>query len=92
MNCRVVGALVMEDDGGGDEKIVAVPSQRLTSRYDNVQNYTDLPSILTQQVEHFFAHYKDIEPNKWATIERWAGVDEAKDMVRDAIARAQSPN
>ena len=90
MNCRVVGALVMEDDGGGDEKLVAIPSQKLTSRYDNVQNYTDLPSILTHQVEHFFAHYKDLEPNKWVKIERWAGVDEAKDMVRQAIDRAKA--
>lgn len=90
MNCRVVGALVMEDDGGGDEKLVAVPSQKLTSRYDHVQNYTDLPAILIQQVEHFFTHYKDLEPNKWVKIERWAGVDEAKDMVREAIERAKS--
>lgn len=90
MNCRVVGALVMEDDGGGDEKLVAVPTEKLTSRYDGVQNYTDLPTILTSQIEHFFAHYKDLEPNKWVKIERWAGVDEAKDMVREAIERAKA--
>ncbi|MEQ8656842.1 MAG: inorganic diphosphatase [Hyphomicrobiales bacterium] len=90
MNCRVVGALVMEDDGGGDEKLVAVPTEKLTSRYDGVQNYTDLPTILTSQIEHFFAHYKDLEPNKWVKIERWAGVDEAKDMVRQAIDRAKA--
>lgn len=89
MNCRVVGALVMEDDGGGDEKLVAVPSHKLTSRYDHVQDFTDLPKILIQQIEHFFTHYKDLEPNKWVKIERWAGVDEAKDMVRQAIERAQ---
>lgn len=88
MNCRPVGALVMEDDGGGDEKLVAVPTQKLTSRYDHVQNYTDLPSILIHQIEHFFSHYKDLEPNKWVKIERWAGVDEAKDMVREAVERA----
>ncbi|MFK7791842.1 MAG: inorganic diphosphatase [Devosiaceae bacterium] len=90
MNCRVVGALVMEDDGGGDEKLVAVPDHKLTSRYDHVQNYTDLPSILTDQIEHFFTHYKDLEPNKWVKIERWAGVDEAKEMVREAIERAKA--
>lgn len=90
MNCRVVGALVMEDDGGGDEKLVAVPSTKLTSRYDAVQNYTDLPPIQIQQVEHFFAHYKDLEPNKWVKIDRWAGVDEAKDMVREAVERAKA--
>ncbi|MBV6657635.1 MAG: inorganic diphosphatase [Devosiaceae bacterium] len=87
MNCRVVGALIMEDDGGGDEKLVAVPSEKLTSRYNHVQNYTDLPTILIHQVEHFFAHYKDLEPNKWVKIDRWAGVDEAKQMVVQAIER-----
>ena len=90
MNCRVVGALVMEDDGGGDEKLVAVPTQKLTSRYDGVQNYTDLPTILINQIEHFFAHYKDLELNKWVKIDRWVGVDEAKDMVREAIERAHT--
>ncbi len=45
INCRPVGVLVMEDDGGGDEKIIAVPSSKLTKRYDNVKTYTDLPSI-----------------------------------------------
>ena len=90
MNCRVVGALCMEDDGGGDEKLVAVPSHGLTSRSDHVQDFTDLPRILIHQIEHFFSHYKDLEPNKWVKIERWAGVDEAKDMVRDAIERARA--
>jgi inorganic pyrophosphatase len=90
MNCRVIGALIMEDDGGGDEKLIAVPSGKLTSRYEGVQNYTDLPKILIQQVEHFFAHYKDLEPNKWVKIDRWAGVDEAKDMIRNSIERAKA--
>ena len=90
MNCRVIGALIMEDDGGGDEKLIAVPSGKLTSRYEGVQNYTDLPKILIQQVEHFFAHYTDLEPNKWVKIDRWAGVDEAKDMIRNSIERAKA--
>ena len=55
MNCRVVGVLLMEDEAGGDEKLLAVPSPKLTQRYDRVQNYTDLPAITLQQVEHFFA-------------------------------------
>jgi inorganic pyrophosphatase len=62
MNCRVVGALVMEDDGGGDEKLVAVPTEKLTSRYDNVQNYTDLPTILTSRSSTFLRTIRILSP------------------------------
>ena len=64
INCRPVGVLVMEDDGGGDEKIIAVPSTQLTKRYDEIKTYTDLPKIFVEQIEHFFAHYKDLEPDQ----------------------------
>ena len=60
MNCRPIGALIMKDEAGGDEKIIAVPSALLTRRYESVQNYDDLPEITIQQIEHFYAHYKDL--------------------------------
>lgn len=88
INCRPVGVLVMEDDGGGDEKIIAVPSSKLTKRYDNVKTYTDLPQISIEQIEHFFAHYKDLEPGKWVKIDHWGHVDEAKKLITAAIERA----
>lgn len=88
MNCRPVGVLVMEDDGGGDEKIIAVPSTHLTQRYAKVANYSDLPVITLEQIQHFFEHYKDLEPDKWVKIQRWGDVDEAKAMIRQAIERA----
>ena len=88
INCRPVGVLVMEDDGGGDEKIIAVPSSKLTKRYDNVKTYTDLPQISIEQIEHFFAHYKDLEPGKWVKIDHWGHVDEAKKLISAAIERA----
>ena len=88
INCRPVGVMVMEDDGGGDEKIIAVPSTKLTQRYDQVQTYTDLPKIFIEQIEHFFAHYKDLEPGKWVKIDHWGHADEAKKLITDAIARA----
>ncbi|MEQ1669611.1 MAG: inorganic diphosphatase [Hyphomicrobium sp.] len=87
INCRPVGVLVMEDDGGGDEKIIAVPSSKLTKRYDNVKTYTDLPSISIEQIEHFFAHYKDLEPGKWVKINHWGHADEAKKLIQEAIKR-----
>ena len=89
MNCRVVGVLLMEDEAGGDEKIIAVPSQRLTQRYGSIANYTDLPDITLQQIEHFFAHYKDLEPNKWVKIVRWGDAAEAQSIILQAIERAQ---
>jgi len=88
MNCRPVGVLAMEDNAGGDEKIIAVPSQKLTRRYDKVATYKDLPEITVQQIEHFFAHYKDLEPGKWVKIDHWGGVDEAQKLIMEAIARA----
>lgn len=89
INCRPVGVLVMEDEGGGDEKIIAVPSTRLTKRYKSIENYTDLPDITTQQVDHFFAHYKDLEPGKWAKINHWGKADEAMRLIVEAIERAK---
>src|SRR6185437_11337675 len=65
ISCRIVGVLLMEDEGGQDEKLIAVPSSWLTKRYDNVQTHTDLPEITLHQIEHFFANYKALEPNKW---------------------------
>ena len=88
INCRPVGVLVMEDDGGGDEKIIAVPSSKLTKRYDNVKTYTDLPKITLEQIEHFFAHYKDLEPGKWVKIDHWGHADEARRLIEEAIKRA----
>ena len=88
MNCRAVGVLVMEDNAGGDEKLIAVPSSKLTRRYEKVVSYQDLPEITVQQIEHFFAHYKDLEPGKWVKIDHWGGVKEAQRLLIKAIERA----
>jgi len=85
--CRPVGVLLMEDDGGEDEKIIAVPVSKLTSRYNTVENYTDLPEITVQQIEHFFGHYKDLEPGKWVKIKGWADADAARQKIIEAIER-----
>ncbi len=89
INCRPVGVLVMEDDAGGDEKIIAVPSLKLTRRYERVRNYTDLPDITLQQIQHFFEHYKDLEPGKWVKIDHWGNADEAQRLIGEAIERAR---
>jgi len=87
MSCRIVGVLLMEDQAGEDEKLVAVPSHGLTARYDGVQNYTDLPAITLQQIEHFFAHYKDLEPGKWVKVKGWGDVEQARRLVMEGIER-----
>jgi len=89
INVRPVGVLKMVDDGGEDEKIIAVPSPKLTKRYLKVVNYTDLPEITTEQIEHFFAHYKDLEPGKWVKIAGWGDAAEARAFITAAIERAK---
>ena len=90
INVRPVGVLIMEDNAGQDEKVIAVPSPHLTKRYEKVHNYTDLPQITLDQVAHFFEHYKDLEPGKWVKIEGWQDADRAREMIVEAIERAKS--
>ncbi len=89
INVRPVGVLKMEDEGGGDEKIIAVPSVKLTKRYTHVESYTDLPQITLEQIQHFFEHYKDLEPGKWVKLIGWGDRAEAQLMIRQAIERAK---
>jgi inorganic pyrophosphatase len=88
INVRPIGVLKMQDDAGGDEKIIAVPSPKLTQRYENVRNYDQLPKITIVQIQHFFEHYKDLEPGKWVKMLGWGDADEAKGFILSAIARA----
>jgi len=88
MAVRPVGVLKMEDEAGGDEKIVAVPATKLTRRYEKVQNYTDLPEITLKQIEHFFEHYKDLETGKWVKVIGWGDAAEARSLIEQAIERA----
>lgn len=90
ISVRPVGVLLMEDEAGMDEKIIAVPSSKLTKRYDKVQNYSDLPEITLQQIEHFFEHYKDLEPNKWVKIVGWRDAAEAQKLILEGIERAKA--
>lgn len=89
MACRIVGVMLMEDEHGDDEKLIAVPAPHITQRYDGVLNYTDLPEITLKQIEHFFAHYKDLEPNKWVKIVGWGDAAEAKKLIVEGIERAK---
>ena len=87
INVRPIGVLKMQDDGGTDEKIIAVPTLKLTKRYEHIRTYADLPRIALEQIQHFFEHYKDLEPGKWVKLNGWGDLEEAKQLIRDAIQR-----
>jgi len=85
---RPIGALMMEDEAGGDEKIIAVPVDKLHPFYANVRSYSDLPEILLSQIEHFFSHYKDLEKGKFVKNTTWVGPEEAGKLITDGVVRA----
>ena len=87
IRCRPVGALLMEDEAGKDEKILAVPVDALHPFYTGVNSYKDLPAVMTEQIAHFFQHYKDLEKGKWVTIVRWLDTAEAERLIVEAIER-----
>jgi inorganic pyrophosphatase len=87
---RPIGVFLMQDEAGGDEKIIAVPVPRLTRRYDSVKNYTDLPEISVKQIEHFFEHYKDLEDLKWVKPLGWGDAEAAKRIILEGIEREKN--
>jgi inorganic pyrophosphatase len=85
IRCRPVGLLRMEDDGGEDAKILAVPVDKLTRLYRQVNSFRDLPEELLERIAHFFQHYKDLEPGKWVKLRGWEGPEEAKREIVAAV-------
>ena len=90
INVRPIGVMLMEDNSGLDEKILAVPSPHLSRRFENVNDYSDLPEITLKQIEHFFEHYKDLEPGKWVKIGGWQDRKTAQRLIVEAIERAKN--
>ncbi len=89
MNCRPIGVLKMEDEAGHDEKIIAVPSQKISGMYTGTNSINDLPELLRNRIAHFFEHYKDLEKNKWVKITGWGDAEEAKLMISKSIEIAK---
>jgi inorganic pyrophosphatase len=84
--CRPLGILKMEDEAGGDSKLVAVPTEKICAMYKDIQKMEDLPVLLVSQIKHFFEHYKDLEPGKWVKVTGWDGIDAAKAEVTNGLA------
>ncbi len=90
MAVKPIGVLLMEDDGGKDEKIIARPIDKLFPYHKDVNDFTDIQPILREQIEHFFTHYKDLEKGKWVKIGGWDNADRARTLIQEGIARLQA--
>ena len=88
VRCRPIGMLEMEDESGIDAKILAVPVDKLTKWYTNVNTFRDIPSEQLDKIAHFFEQYKALEPNKWVKVKGWEGLEEAKRLIVEGIAKA----
>ena len=91
VRCRPIGMLKMTDEAGGDTKLLAVPIDKLTPLYRDIETPRDLPSMMLEQITHFFAHYKDLEPGKWVRVASWTEADEARQEIMRSASRFVPP-
>lgn len=87
IKARPIGVLMMEDESGMDEKIIAVPVSKLDSTYDNIKDIDDLNQILKERIKHFFEHYKDLEKGKWVKIIGYENANQAQQLIEEGIKR-----
>lgn len=90
VRCRPVGMLKMQDEAGEDAKILAVPVDKLTNLYRDIESPRDLPEMMLHQISHFFEHYKDLEAGKWVKVQGWVGAEEAKAEILAGVQRFQA--
>jgi len=90
VRCRPVGMLKMEDEAGVDAKVLAVPVDKLTNLYRDIESPRDLPESILNQISHFFEHYKDLEAGKWVKVQGWVGAEEAKQEILDGVKRYEA--
>lgn len=86
IRARPVGVLKMSDEAGGDEKLLAVPHEKLTQLYNDIHDIDDVPQLLKDQIVHFFEHYKDLEKGKWVKVEGWENADSAREAIIKSAA------
>jgi len=87
IRARPIGMLIMEDEAGKDEKVIAVPVKKLDPEYEHVRDVSDLPEIVKQRIKHFFEHYKELEPGKWVKLREWKSAEEAMKYIEEAMKR-----
>ncbi len=87
IRCRPVGVLLTRDEKGPDAKVIAVPAPKIDPRFAEIDDVSKLPEALRRKIEHFFEHYKELEPGKWVRVEGWRGAEEARKRVKEAVER-----
>tara|TARA_R110002072_G_scaffold4650_5_gene32226 strand:+ start:7815 stop:8342 length:528 start_codon:yes stop_codon:yes gene_type:complete len=85
IRCRAVGMLDMDDEAGGDEKLVAVPHEKLSTQYGDIQDVEDIPQLLRDQIQHFFENYKDLEKGKWVKVKGWKDAETARASIVKSV-------
>lgn len=85
IKCRLIGVLIMEDESGMDEKLLAVPVKKLDPRYENIKSIDDLPKITVDRIKNFFETYKMLEPGKWVKVKGFEDLASATKILDDAI-------
>lgn len=88
VRARPIGVLMMEDEAGIDEKILAVPHPKLTQFYNKIQSLEDMPEIMMERITHFFDHYKDLEKEKWVKVIGWEGREKAEELILAGVKAA----
>lgn len=89
IKARPIGVLLMEDESGFDEKILAVPTQKLSQYYAGINSYKDLPEVMIKRITHFFENYKALEKGKWVKLKGWEDAAKARDLIEESIKRAK---
>ena len=89
ISAKPVGVLIMEDEKGMDEKIIAVPGKKLNSQFESAESIDDLPQSLVNKIKHFFEHYKDLEKGKWVKVKGFEDAKKARDLIMEGIERAK---
>lgn len=87
--CRLVGVLIMEDEAGMDEKLIAVPTSKIDPRFDNIKDIKDLPQSTLAKIKNFFETYKTLEAGKWVKVQDFKGLDEASKLLNSFIEKAK---
>jgi inorganic pyrophosphatase len=90
IKARPIGVLVTKDENGEDEKILAVPAEKIDPFFADIKDYNHLPQILLERISHFFRHYKDLEKNKWVEVVGWGNAEKAKAIISEGIKRAKN--
>ncbi len=89
ISAKPVGVLIMEDEKGMDEKIIAVPGKKLNSQFESAESIDDLPPSLIAKIKHFFEHYKDLEKGKWVKVTGFEGAEKARQLIKEGMERVK---